>query len=222
MIELKHITKVYGKNETTVHALNDVSMSVRRGGFAAVMGPSGSGKSTLMNVLGCMDRKVSGEYSLFGTDVFSLTQDQLCEIRNKRIGFVFQGFNLLMRHTAAENVVLPMMYAGISRTERERRAMRLLSDVGLEGRENHTPLELSGGPCQRVAIARALANEPEVLLEDEPTGNLDTKTGTDVMKLLSELNARGRTIILITHSDDIAAYAETAYYLKDGRIYEHR
>ena len=169
-----------------------------------------------------MDRKVSGEYSLFGTDVFSLTQDQLCEIRNKRIGFVFQGFNLLMRHTAAENVVLPMMYAGISRTERERRAMRLLSDVGLEGRENHTPLELSGGQCQRVAIARALANEPEVLLADEPTGNLDTKTGTDVMKLLSELNARGRTIILITHSDDIAAYAETAYYLKDGRIYEHR
>lgn len=222
MIELKHITKIYGRGETAVRALDDVSIRVRRGGFAAVMGPSGSGKSTLMNVLGCMDGKVSGEYSLFGTDVFSLNRDELCEIRNRRIGFVFQSFNLLNRHTAAENVVLPMMYAGIPKKEREERARKLLFDVGLKGRENHTPSELSGGQRQRVAIARALANEPEVLLADEPTGNLDTKTGRDVMKILSELNAAGRTIILITHSDDIAEYAGKIYHIRDGKIYERR
>ena len=222
MIELKHITKTYGRNENTVCALNDVSMCVNKGDFVSVMGPSGSGKSTLMNVLGCMDRKVSGEYSLFGADIFSLSRDELCMIRNKRIGFVFQGFNLLMRHTALENVMLPMMYAGVSGYERRERARSLLADVGLEGRWNHTPTQLSGGQCQRVAIARALANEPELILADEPTGNLDSKTGSDIMRLFGELSDKGCTIVLITHSIDIAKYARTSYFIKDGRLYEHR
>lgn len=222
MIELKHITKTYGKDENTVCALNDISMHVEKGGFVSVMGPSGSGKSTLMNVLGCMDRKVSGEYDLFGSDVFSLTPEELCEIRNRRIGFVFQGFNLLMRHTAEENVMLPMVYAGKTRYEREKRSYELLKEVGLEGRYGHTPSELSGGQCQRVAIARALANDPELILADEPTGNLDTKTGAEIMKLFDELHEKGRTIILITHSDDIAAYARRTYFIRDGRLYEHK
>ena len=222
MIGLKHITKTYGADETLVRALDDVSFSVKKGGFAAIMGPSGSGKSTLMNILGCMDSGVSGEYSFFGRDVFSLSGDELCEIRNKMIGFVFQGFHLLPEYTAVENAALPLIYSGVPRAERERRAGELLFAVGLKGREYHTPKKLSGGQCQRVAIARALINDPDCILADEPTGNLDGRTGAEIMELLCSFNKQGKTVILITHSKEIAGYADERYFLRDGRLYADR
>ncbi len=218
MIRMRGVTRIYGGG-ASVRALDGVSLNVEKGGFTAVMGPSGSGKSTLMNILGCMDSAATGEYMLADKNVFLMRADELCAIRNKLIGFVFQSFHLLPRYTAAENVELPMLYAGVPARARKKRAAELLSMVGLTGRESHSPSQLSGGQCQRVAIARALANDPGLILADEPTGNLDTRTGGEIMRMLAELNRSGRTVVLITHSDETAAYAKNVVLLRDGRIY---
>jgi putative ABC transport system ATP-binding protein len=201
-----------------VPALRGVTFAVNAGEFVAVMGASGSGKSTLMNLIGCLDKPSSGEYWLAGTPVSTLTSDQLADIRNRRIGFVFQGFNLLSRASAVKNVALPMMYAGLSSAERERRARRALELVGLASRASHTPLQLSGGQQQRVAIARALVNRPALLLADEPTGNLDSRTSLEIMAVLQTLNQHGITILLVTHEADIAAYAKRQITFRDGRV----
>ncbi len=218
VIAVRQLTKYYTLGQTRVPALRGVTFAVNAGEFVAVMGASGSGKSTLMNLIGCLDKPSGGEYWLAGTPVSSLSNDQLADIRNRRIGFVFQGFNLLSRASALKNVALPMMYAGLSSTERQRRARRALELVGLGSRASHTPLQLSGGQQQRVAIARALVNRPALLLADEPTGNLDSRTSLEIMAVLQTLNQHGITILLVTHEADIAAYARRQITFRDGRI----
>lgn len=217
-IALSNVTKVYKLGGETVNALAGLTLSISPGEFTAIMGPSGSGKSTLMNILGCLDRPTSGSYMLDGQEVATLNDDELAITRNKKIGFVFQSFNLLPRMSTLENVALPMVYAGVEKKERLARATQVLAMVGLQERMNHQPNELSGGQRQRVAIARSLVNDPTIIMADEPTGNLDTKSGDEVMAIFSELNAQGRTIILVTHEPEIAEYAGRTVYVRDGRI----
>jgi putative ABC transport system ATP-binding protein len=218
IIETQHISKVYKMGDNIVNALQDVSISIDRGEYVAFMGPSGSGKSTLMNIVGCLDSPTSGTYSLNNHLVSEMTENELAEIRNKEIGFVFQTFNLLPRASALENVALPLVYAGYSKSERNEIAMEALESVGLADRHHHKPNELSGGQRQRVAIARALVNKPSIILADEPTGNLDTKTSYGIMGLFQELHDRGNTIIMVTHEDDIAHYAHRIIRLRDGLV----
>ncbi|MBK8070562.1 MAG: ABC transporter ATP-binding protein [Ramlibacter sp.] len=220
MIEARELTKTYVMGDQTVHALRGVSLDIEEGAFVAIMGASGSGKSTLMNILGCLDLPTSGIYRLADEAVEGMAADQLASIRNRRIGFVFQQFNLLPRTSALENVELPMVYAGIKSPERRERAMRALQKVGLGERFAHTPAELSGGQQQRVAIARALVNDPQLILADEPTGALDSQTSEDIMRLLTDLNAQGMTVVLVTHESDIAAWARRKIVFRDGHILE--
>ncbi|QOI98853.1 MAG: ABC transporter ATP-binding protein [Flammeovirgaceae bacterium] len=218
MIETHNISKVYKMGNNEVRALQSISISINKGEYVAFMGPSGSGKSTLMNIVGCLDSPTSGTYILNNHVVSEMTENELAEVRNKEIGFVFQTFNLLPRATALENVALPLIYAGYSRSEREDKAMETLESVGLGDRWHHKPNELSGGQRQRVAIARALVNNPSIILADEPTGNLDTKTSYDIMNLFQELHDKGNTIIMVTHEDDIAHYAHRIVRLRDGLV----
>lgn len=219
LIEAREITKVYRLGDIEVNALMDVSTTIGKGEFVAIMGPSGSGKSTFMNVLGCLDQPTGGQYLLEGIDVGRLNRDELAGIRNKKIGFVFQGFNLLSRTSAIENVEIPMLYDGLPARDRRQRAMAALKSVGLEGREHHHPNQLSGGQQQRVAIARALVNDAPIILADEPTGNLDTKTSAEIMELFVKLNTESNiTVILVTHEPDIAAYSKRKIKFLDGRI----
>lgn len=221
VIELEQIHKIYRTGDIEVPALRGISLTVREGEFVAVMGASGSGKSTMMNIIGCLDRPTRGSYRLDGEDVSELSKDERADIRNRKIGFVFQGFNLLSRTSALENVELPMLYANIGTAERHRRATEALTDVGLAGREENTPNQLSGGQQQRVAIARALVNRPRLILADEPTGNLDSRTSIEVMEIFQRLNReQGITILLVTHEHDIAEYADRVIVFKDGRIKE--
>jgi len=218
VIDIENITKHYVMGDETVHALRGVTLQIRRNEYLAIMGPSGSGKSTLMNMVGCLDTPSSGRYEFNGKDVSSMDGDELAEIRNKEIGFVFQTFNLLPRSTSLRNVELPLIYAGIDPETREERASQVLRDVGLGDRMQHKPNELSGGQRQRVAIARALVNNPSIILADEPTGNLDSKTGEEIMGLLENLYERGNTVILVTHEPQIAAHARRSVHLRDGVI----
>ena len=218
VIQVEDIHKIYSLGETQVHALRGVSVEISRGEFVAIMGASGSGKSTFMNILGCLDKPTSGRYLLEGTHVAQLEKKQLAAIRNGKIGFVFQGFNLLARTTALENTELPTLYARMDRTERHRRAMEALKMVGLGERTDHYPSQLSGGQQQRVAIARALVNQPSILLADEPTGNLDSRTSVELMEIFQSLNDRGLTIILVTHEHDIADFAKRTIIFRDGKI----
>jgi putative ABC transport system ATP-binding protein len=219
LIEVRDISKTYHLGDIDLEVLKSVSANVEKGEFVAIMGPSGSGKSTFMNILGCLDQPTGGTHLLEGTDVGRLSRDELAEIRNKKIGFVFQGFNLLSRTSALENTELPMLYNGLSARERHERAMAALKNVGLEGREDHHPNQLSGGQQQRVAIARALVNEAPIILADEPTGNLDTKTSAEIMELFVKLNRESHiTVILVTHEPDIAAYSKRIIKFLDGRI----
>lgn len=218
MISIRNLTKNYYMGSIVVQALRSVSVEIKRNEYVAIMGPSGSGKSTLMNIIGCLDTPTGGQYILNNTDVSRLIDNQLAEIRNKEIGFVFQTFNLLPRYTAFENVMLPMVYAGKSKTERIRRAEEVVESVGLADRASHRPNELSGGQKQRVAVARALVNNPSIILADEPTGNLDSKTSIDIMNLFYEIHKQGNTIILVTHEEDIALHAHRILRLRDGEI----
>ncbi len=219
LLEAVEIRKIYRLGDIDVPALDGVTATIEKGEFMAIMGPSGSGKSTFMNILGCLDKPTSGQYLLEGVDVAKLDRDERAAIRNKKIGFVFQGFNLLPRTSAIENVELPMLYNGLSFRERRQQAMAALSSVGLDGREHHHPSQLSGGQQQRVAIARALVNHAPILLADEPTGNLDTKTSVEIMELLKKLNSEADiTIILVTHEADIAAFCRRTMRFLDGRI----
>lgn len=218
VIDIENITKHYVMGEETVHALRGVTLKIHRNEYLAIMGPSGSGKSTLMNMLGCLDTPSSGRYEFNGKDVSSMDGDELAEIRNKEIGFVFQTFNLLPRSTSLRNVELPLIYAGIDPTTREARAAEALRAVGLGERMEHKPNELSGGQRQRVAIARALVNHPSIILADEPTGNLDSKTGEEIMALLENLYQQGNTVVLVTHEPDIARHARRNVHLRDGVI----
>ena len=219
VIELDHIHKTYTMGDVEVHALRGISLTIREGEFVAIMGMSGSGKSTTMNIIGCLDRPTKGSYILDGHDVSKMSKDERADIRNQKIGFVFQGFNLLSRTSALENVELPMLYAGVEGAERQRRAAAALAAVGLEGRERNHPNQLSGGQQQRVAIARSLVNDPALILADEPTGNLDSRTSVEVMEIFQRLNReRGITLILVTHEHDIADYADRVIVFKDGRI----
>jgi putative ABC transport system ATP-binding protein len=218
VIDIENITKVYVMGEETVHALRGVSLQIRRNEYIAIMGPSGSGKSTLMNMLGCLDTPSSGRYFFNGKDVSAMDDDELATIRNHEIGFVFQTFNLLPRSTSLRNVELTLIYAGIDSEAREEKAAQALRDVGLGDRLHHKPNELSGGQRQRVAIARALVNDPSIILADEPTGNLDSKTGEEIMQLLENLYQHGNTIILVTHEPDIAHHARRTVFLRDGLI----
>ncbi len=220
LIEVSQLTKSYTLGDQTVHALAGVSLCIAVGEFVAIMGASGSGKSTLMNILGCLDVPTTGHYALAGEAVEGMSPDELAGVRNRRIGFVFQQFNLLPRTSALENVELPMIYAGVKAADRHPRAMQALQRVGLGERTGHTPAELSGGQQQRVAIARALVNNPQLILADEPTGALDTTTSEEVMRLLRDLNAQGITIVLVTHEPDIAAWARRKIVVRDGRILE--
>lgn len=217
-IALSDVTKTYQMGGTTVNALAGVNLNISDGEFTAIMGPSGSGKSTLMNILGCLDRPTTGSYKLDDQEVASLGDDDLAVTRNKKIGFVFQNFNLLPRISAMQNVALPLVYAGIDAKERQRRAEEALAAVGLDHRMDHLPNELSGGQRQRVAIARALVNNPTIIMADEPTGNLDSKSGTEVMGIFERLNAMGRTIILVTHEPDIAEFAKRVIHVRDGLV----
>ncbi|OLB34341.1 MAG: ABC transporter ATP-binding protein [Chloroflexi bacterium] len=218
VIVTRRLVKTYILGETSVYALRGVSLKVYPGEFVAIMGPSGSGKSSFMNLIGCLDHPTSGDYFLAGMPVSRLRPDDLADIRNRRIGFVFQSFNLLVRDTALTNVMLPMIYAGFSGKEQERRARRALQLVGLGDRISHLPTQLSGGEQQRVAIARALVNSPSLLLADEPTGNLDSRTSLEIMAALQSLNARGITIIIVTHNPEIAAYTRRQVVMRDGRV----
>ena len=218
LIHARDITKTYSMGDQTVHALRGVSLDIADGDFVAIMGASGSGKSTLMNILGCLDRPSTGRYELAGEAVQAMQPDQLASIRNRRIGFVFQQFNLLPRTSARENVELPMVYAGVPGARRRERAMAALQQVGLGDRFSHTPSELSGGQQQRVAIARALVNQPQLILADEPTGALDSHTSEDIMRLLAVLNHQGLTVVLVTHESDIAAWARRRIVFKDGLV----
>ncbi len=218
LIDLSDVTRVYRMGGETVTALAGVSLAIEPKESVAIMGPSGSGKSTMMNVLGCLDRPTSGRYRLAGEDVTDLASSKLARVRNRRVGFVFQQFNLLQRSDALTNVELPMLYAGLGRRERRARAAKALERVGLSDRMGHRPLELSGGQQQRVAIARALVNDPDVLLADEPTGALDSKTSLDIMALFQELNAQGVTVIVVTHEPDVAAFMRRVVRFRDGRI----
>ncbi len=218
IIETHNISKVYKMGNNEVRALQSISISIDKGEYVAFMGPSGSGKSTLMNIVGCLDSPTAGTYILNNHVVSEMTENELAEVRNKEIGFVFQTFNLLPRATALENVALPLIYAGYSRSDREEKAMETLESVGLGDRWHHKPNELSGGQRQRVAIARALVNNPSIILADEPTGNLDSKTSYDIMNLFQELHDKGNTIIMVTHEDDIAHYAHRIVRLRDGLV----
>ena len=218
VIDIENITKEYVMGEEVVRALRGVSLRIHRNEYLAIMGPSGSGKSTLMNMLGCLDTPTSGRYEFNGRNVAEMDDDELAAIRNREIGFVFQTFNLLPRATSLRNVELPLIYAGVDQETREERATQALTDVGLGDRIHHKPNELSGGQRQRVAIARALVNKPSIILADEPTGNLDSKTGEEIMLLLEDLYHRGNTIILVTHERDIAAHARRTIHLRDGLV----
>jgi putative ABC transport system ATP-binding protein len=218
LIVIKEIGRKYVIGTEVIHALKSVSLNINKGEFVALMGPSGSGKSTLMNILGCLDTPSKGDYILNGIDVSHMTDDALAEVRNQEIGFVFQTFNLLPRSTSLDNVALPLIYAGVTKKERDRRAMLALENVGLGNRVTHKPNELSGGQRQRVAVARALINNPSIILADEPTGNLDTKTSIEIMGLLEEIHSKGNTIILVTHEEDIALHAHRIVRMRDGLI----
>jgi putative ABC transport system ATP-binding protein len=218
IISLKNIFKDYAIGNVIVRALNNVTMHIYKNEYVAIMGPSGSGKSTLMNIIGCLDSATAGKYVLNGNDVSRMTDNNLAEIRNKEIGFVFQTFNLLPKYSSLENVMLPLIYAGIRKNERHERANETLNSVGLSDRVKHKPNELSGGQRQRVAIARALVNKPSIILADEPTGNLDSTTSLEIMKLLENIHNKGNTIILVTHEEDIAKFAQRIIRLKDGKI----
>jgi putative ABC transport system ATP-binding protein len=218
LIVIKDIGRKYVIGAEVIHALKSVSLDINKGEFVALMGPSGSGKSTLMNILGCLDTPSKGDYILNGTNVSQMSDNELAEVRNKEIGFVFQTFNLLPRSTALDNVALPLIYAGANKEERDRRATAALENVGLEHRVTHKPNELSGGQRQRVAVARALINNPSIILADEPTGNLDTKTSIEIMALLEEIHSKGNTIILVTHEEDIAQHAHRIVRMRDGLI----
>ena len=218
IITTSEISRKYVMGAETIHALKSISMTINKGEYVAFMGPSGSGKSTLMNIIGCLDTPSSGQYILNNNDVSNLTENELAEIRNKEIGFVFQTFNLLPRSTALENVALPLIYAGLGKYDREEKALETLRGVGLEDRASHKPNELSGGQRQRVAIARALVNDPSIILADEPTGNLDTKTSYSIMELFEDIHSKGNTIIMVTHEEDIARYAHRIIRMRDGLI----
>ena len=218
LIKVKDLTKVYEIGDQVVNALAGVDLIIKKNEYVALMGPSGSGKSTLMNMLGCLDTPSSGQYWLNGIDVANMSDDELAEVRNKEIGFVFQTFNLLPRYTSLENVTLPMIYGGANKADRHARGMEVLEQVGLGDRVEHNPNELSGGQRQRVAVARALVNKPSIILADEPTGNLDTKTSQEIMHLFSEIHEKGNTIIIVTHEEDIAAHAHRIVRLRDGKI----
>lgn len=218
IIETADISKVYRMGSEVIHALKSVSINIQRGEYVAFMGPSGSGKSTLMNIIGCLDTPTGGQYILNKKDVSNMTDNELAEIRNKEIGFVFQTFNLLPRQSSLENVALPLIYAGYNKSQREEKALHALESVGLGNRGKHKPNELSGGQRQRVAIARALINDPSIILADEPTGNLDTKTSYEIMELFENLHAKGNTIIMVTHEEDIAKYAHRIVRLRDGLV----
>jgi putative ABC transport system ATP-binding protein len=219
VIRIERVTKIYKTGDITVHALRSLSLHVRHGEFVAIMGPSGSGKSTLMNIIGCLDRPTKGQYFLEGVDVSTMGRAALADTRNKRVGFVFQSFNLVSRTSAVENVELPLLYAGIPAAERIRRAKAALADVGLSDREKNMPSQLSGGQQQRVALARALVNNPSIILADEPTGALDTRTSVEVMEIFQRLNQeRKLTVIVVTHEPDVARYAERIVHVRDGRI----
>lgn len=218
IIRVEGLEKIYHVGEQEVRALDGLDLTIKKGEYVAIMGPSGSGKSTLMNILGCLDTPSVGKYILNGEDV-TLLDGELAQIRNKEIGFVFQSFNLLPRYTALENVELPMMYAGISKDERRKRGIQALGEVGLQERMDHLPNQLSGGQRQRVALARAMVNKPSIILADEPTGNLDSRTSYEIMELFGRVHRSGNTVIVVTHEDDIAAYAQRVITLKDGKIY---
>ncbi|WP_411768241.1 ABC transporter ATP-binding protein [Winogradskyella sp. A3E31] len=218
VIEIRNIIRDFKLGQETVHVLKGIDLDIKRGEYVAIMGPSGSGKSTLMNLLGCLDTPTAGSYMLNGKDVSQMSDDELADIRNTEIGFVFQTFNLLPRTTALDNVALPMIYAGASKKDREIRASEVLSDVGLADRMDHKPNQLSGGQRQRVAVGRALVNKPSIILADEPTGNLDSKTGTEIMALFEDIHKSGNTVIMVTHEEDIAAHAKRVIRLRDGII----
>jgi putative ABC transport system ATP-binding protein len=218
LIEINDVSKIYLMGQTKVYALNQLSCAIEQGEYVALMGPSGSGKSTLMNIIGCLDTPTSGDYRINDQSVSRMTDDDLADLRNQEIGFVFQTFNLLPRMSALENVGLPLVYAGVSKRERLERAEQALISVGLGDRVDHKPNELSGGQRQRVAVARALVNNPSILLADEPTGNLDSKSSADIMSLFDEIHANGNTIVMVTHEEDIAEHAKRIIRMRDGNI----
>ena len=222
VIELKDIVKSYQMGDTIVYALNHVTVNFEQGKFTSIVGPSGSGKSTMMNILGCLDRPTSGEYYLEGKNIANYTDDELARTRNRRIGFVFQSFNLLNRLTAVENVALPLIYAGVNLEERTRRAEQALTNVGLGTRMYHKPNEMSGGQRQRVAIARALINNPAIIMADEPTGNLDTKSTLEIIDIFEKLNQEGKTVIMVTHEPELAAMTQRILVMRDGRLTEEK
>jgi putative ABC transport system ATP-binding protein len=218
IIKIRNIIRDFQLGQETVHVLKGIDLDIEKGEYVAIMGPSGSGKSTLMNLIGCLDTPTSGSYILNGKDVSQMSDDELADIRNKEIGFVFQTFNLLPRTTALDNVALPMVYAGYSKKDRTERAVQVLHDVGLSDRMDHRPNQLSGGQRQRVAVGRALVNKPSIILADEPTGNLDSKTGAEIMNLLEDIHKAGNTIIVVTHEEEIAAHAQRIIRLRDGMV----
>ncbi len=220
MIDIKNMSKIYTMGENKVYALNHINLNIKEHEFVSIIGPSGSGKSTLMNMLGCLDVPTEGTYILDGKPISKMSDDELADIRNNKIGFVFQGFNLLPKLTAIENVELPLIYQNVPAKERHERARKALASVGLEGRKDHTPNELSGGQQQRVAIARALITNPPLILADEPTGNLDSKSGKEVMEIFKKLNEQGNTIVLITHDSDVAKQAKRIIKIQDGTLTE--